>query len=261
MNYHMPPPIQCVPTDKLRKYFYVILFIKSYVYNIKGQAIIFKRRSIESLMKLIRDFDQAYLHTSLENSYDKCHMHRYTNVDFIVKFTDRLDDVIELIDQNAYVVKLSWQKNVELPRPYPPQPAPIPPHPQPIPPPDVLEQQIFHLYRQLHEMKQQMKEISGSIPTSEYGNGKHVRVINVNGYNITVQDVDQTNNQLIPDTQKTIDVSVYGYNDPNDVPIFNVDDDCWLYGDNVLIRMDIPAIPSSLSEQLDQLINNVNDGE
>lgn len=263
MNYHMPPPIQCVPTDKLRKYFYVILFIKSYVYNIKGQAIIFKRRSIESLMKLIRDFDQAYLHTSLENSYDKCHMHRYSNVDFIVKYTNDFDEVIELIDQNAYVVKLSWQKNVEIPRPCPP--IPPPPHPQPIPPPDIIEQQIFHLYQQLHKVKQEMNEISGLIPISGFGNGVHVRVIGVgegeDKYKITVQEVDQITNQLIPNTQKIIDVSIYGYNTPDDNPIFNVDDDCYLYDGKILQRIDIPAIPSSINDQIDQMIHDLDNGE
>lgn len=124
--------------NKHKKYFYVILFIKSFVYNVKGQAIIFRRKSIESLMKLIYDFDQTYLHTSLENSFDKKQCCKHQNVDFIVKYDDDIDNVLSLIDTNAYIIKLSWNNNIQPHPPCPPIPPvpPIPPYPPypPIPP-------------------------------------------------------------------------------------------------------------------------------
>lgn len=118
-DYHLPPPQQPIrPVDQMKKYFYTILFVKSYVYNVKGQAIIFRRKSIESLMKLINDFDETYLHSSYEHSYQNRALSE-GNVDFLVRYTDNLDEVIGLIDQNSFIVKLSWQPHRAAP-PYPP---------------------------------------------------------------------------------------------------------------------------------------------
>lgn len=132
-DYHLPPPTPVRPVEMMKKYFFIILFIKSYVYNVKGQAIIFRRKSLESMMTLINDFDETYLHSSYEHSYQNKALSE-GNVDFLVKYTDHLDEVISLIDQNAYTIKLSWQPK-RVPQPYPPQP--IPPHPpiHPTPPP------------------------------------------------------------------------------------------------------------------------------
>ena len=142
-DYRLPPsPIR--PVDQMKKYFFTVLFIKSYVYNVKGQAIIFRRKSLESLMTLLNDFDETYLHSSFEHSYQNKVLSE-GNVDFLVKYTNNLDDVISLIDQNAYTIKLSWQPK-RVPQPYPPQPIPPmppipgtvpPPPPKPLPPPNV----------------------------------------------------------------------------------------------------------------------------
>ena len=122
-DYKLPPtPVR--PVDQMRKYFYTVLFIKSFVYNVKGQAIIFRRKSLESLMKLLNDFDETYLHSSYEHSYQNKVLSQ-GNVDFLVKYTDNLDDVIGLIDQNAFVIKLSWQLN-KIPSVYPQQIQPPP---------------------------------------------------------------------------------------------------------------------------------------
>ena len=131
-DYRQPPtPIR--PVDMMQKYFFAVLFIKSYVYNIKGQAIIFRRKSLDSLMKLLNDFDETYLHSSYEHSYQNKVLSE-GNIDFLVKYTNDLDSVISLIDQNAYTVKLSWQPK-RVPQPYPPMPVPPPPAPGPVPPP------------------------------------------------------------------------------------------------------------------------------
>lgn len=134
-KYHVPP----VPPKPMmeKKYFYTILFIKSFMYNVKGQAIIFRRKSLESLTKLLNDFDETYLHSSYEHSYQTKRLSA-GDVDFIVKYTDNLNAVVKLIDQNSYIVKYSW-----LPQPHPgpcqqiPVPEPIYPPviPMPCPPP------------------------------------------------------------------------------------------------------------------------------
>lgn len=147
-NYHNPPLPP--PRPIMQKYFYTVLFIKSCIYNMKGQAIIFRRKSLQSLMKLINDFDQTYLHTSYEHSYQNKALSQ-GNVDFLVKYTNNVDSVIRLIDQNSYVIKLSWQpepipgpcQQIPIPEPiyppvrpmpYPPKPVPPPPTPNTIPP-------------------------------------------------------------------------------------------------------------------------------
>ena len=129
-DYHLPPPAPIRPV--MKKYFFVVLFIKSYIYNIKGQAIIFRRKSLESMITLINDFDETYLHSSYEHSYQNKALSE-GNVDFLVKYTNNLDEVISLIDQNAYTIKLSWQPK-RVPQPYPPMPVPPPPVPGPVPP-------------------------------------------------------------------------------------------------------------------------------
>jgi hypothetical protein len=120
-NYKLPPTSQ-KPVEQMKKYFYIVLFIKSYIYNIKGQAIIFRRKTLDSLVKLLNDFDETYLHSSYESSYQNKVLAE-GNVDFIVKYTDNLDSVISLIDQNAFVIKLSWQCD-KIPSNCPPQVTP-----------------------------------------------------------------------------------------------------------------------------------------
>ena len=133
-DYHLQPSPNR-PVDQIKKYFFTVLFIKSYIYNTKGQAIIFRRKSLESLMKLLNDFDETYLHTSYEHSYQTKRLSS-NNVDFLVKYTDDLDEVISLIDQNSYTIKLSWHVN-KVPHILPPQshkhPCP------PIPPPTICD--------------------------------------------------------------------------------------------------------------------------
>lgn len=132
-NYHLQPsPIR--PVQQMKKYFFTVLFIKSYIYNVKGQAIIFRRKSLESLMKLLNDFDETYLHTSYEHSYQNKRLSE-NNVDFLVKYTDDLDEVISLIDQNSFTIKLSWQVN-KAPTVFP---APTTSKPPCIPPPTLYE--------------------------------------------------------------------------------------------------------------------------
>lgn len=127
MKYDYRKPPVCQPDgDYHKKYFYVVLLIKSHLYDIKGQAIVFRRRTIQSLQKLLYDFDHTYLHTSITNDFDKKQMgKRYSNVQFLVKYDSRLQDVLALIDPMSYVIKLSWHQQPTKPpcRPI----LPIPP--------------------------------------------------------------------------------------------------------------------------------------
>lgn len=122
-RYRMPPPVPPRPVEPKKKYFYTVLYIKSYLYNIKGQAIIFRRKTLDSLMKLLNDFDETYLHSSYEHSYQNKRLSE-GNVDFLIKYTNNLDSVIKLIDQNSYIIKLSWQPQEPV-RPAPPFFSPL----------------------------------------------------------------------------------------------------------------------------------------
>ena len=77
----------------------------------RGLAVVFRRHSLDSLFDLIAEFDDTYYH-SLEKSADLQYLTRmscYKDVSFQVKYTNNLQDVIDLIDINRFEVKYSWE--------------------------------------------------------------------------------------------------------------------------------------------------------
>ena len=78
--------------------------------NKTGLAIIFRRHSLDSLFDLIVQFDESYWH-SLEQNFDLQYLTKkscYKNCYFAGKYTNNLNDVIELIDTTKYEIKFSW---------------------------------------------------------------------------------------------------------------------------------------------------------
>ncbi len=79
-------------------------------HNVNGLAIIFRRYSLDSLFDLIAEFDNAYFH-SLEESADLKYLTNvscYKDLSFQTKYTNNLQDVIDLIDVNRFEIKYSW---------------------------------------------------------------------------------------------------------------------------------------------------------
>ena len=77
----------------------------------RGLAMIFRRHSLDALFDLIAEFDSAYYH-SLEKSADLQYLSRmscYKDVSFQVKYTNNLQDVLDLIDVNHFEIKYSWE--------------------------------------------------------------------------------------------------------------------------------------------------------
>ena len=77
----------------------------------RGLAMIFRRHSLDALFDLISEFDNAYYH-SLEKSADLQYLtivSCYKDVSFQVKYTNNLQDVIDLIDVSHFEVKYSWE--------------------------------------------------------------------------------------------------------------------------------------------------------
>ena len=137
-------------------------------------------------MTLLNDFDETYIHSSYEHSYQNKVLSE-NNVDFLVKYTNNLDDVISLIDQNVYTVKLSWQPR-RVPTPYPPQPippppvAPIPPHTVPPPKPETDLKKIID------------KAIEQALCKVSNNHIKRVKITKVQANGIVeVRDWDDTN--------------------------------------------------------------------
>ena len=76
-----------------------------------GLAIVFRRNSMDALFDLITEFDETYWH-SLEQGFDLQYLTKescYKDCYFAGKFTDELQDVLDLIDVNKYNIKYSWE--------------------------------------------------------------------------------------------------------------------------------------------------------
>lgn len=77
----------------------------------KGLAMVFRRHSLDALFDLIAEFDQAYYH-SLESSADLQYLTKtscYKDVSFQTKYTNNLQDVVDMIDVSHFDVKYSWE--------------------------------------------------------------------------------------------------------------------------------------------------------
>lgn len=140
-NYFPPPPPPCVPPRPPRfhkQYFYVILFVHSKNIDEKGQAIIYRRKTLDMLFDLIGDIDEQYYHTLYDNA-DLTFLDQETrniDVEFRVVYTDNVYDVIKLINPNGYIVKFDWEDipNMNYPNQFYYHPFPHK-YPKPVPPP------------------------------------------------------------------------------------------------------------------------------
>jgi hypothetical protein len=77
-----------------------------------GMAIVFRRHNIDALMDLIVEFDETYWHSLAESSTLKYLTQKslFQTCRFTTKYTDNLQDVMDLIDNSQYEVKFSWQQ-------------------------------------------------------------------------------------------------------------------------------------------------------
>lgn len=78
--------------------------------NKTGLAIVFRRNSLDALFDLIVQFDESYWH-SLEQNYDLQYLTKkscYKNCFFASKYTNNLNDILDLINTNKYEIKFSW---------------------------------------------------------------------------------------------------------------------------------------------------------
>lgn len=76
-----------------------------------GLALIFRRNTLDGLYDLIAEFDDAYYH-SLDDSSDLRYLTDkscYKDVHFVTKYTNNLQDIIDLIDVGYYNIQYSWQ--------------------------------------------------------------------------------------------------------------------------------------------------------
>jgi hypothetical protein len=76
-----------------------------------GMAIVFRRHNIDALMDLIVDFDESYWHSLSEGTTLRYLTQKslYNSCRFTTKYTDNLQDVLDLIDTSEYEIKFSWQ--------------------------------------------------------------------------------------------------------------------------------------------------------
>lgn len=93
-SFHLPP----LPLDEI-------------IANQTGLAIVFRRKSVDALFDLITEFDESYWH-SLETSFDLQYLTQescYKNCYFSTKFTNDLQEVLDMIDMNNYKIQYSWE--------------------------------------------------------------------------------------------------------------------------------------------------------
>ena len=78
-----------------------------------GIAFVFRRNSLDGLYDLISEFDQAYYHSLQSNSDLKYLTDKscYKDVHFVTKYTNNLQDVLDLIDIDYYKVEYSWESH------------------------------------------------------------------------------------------------------------------------------------------------------
>lgn len=106
-DYIHNPPNMRIPRNK---YFYVILFVKSKSLQMKGQATIYRRKTLDMLFDLMRDIDQIYNHSDVEG--DLAYIQQETNtfnVYYKVIYTADFFRVLHQIDKDAYLIKFAWQ--------------------------------------------------------------------------------------------------------------------------------------------------------
>lgn len=99
---------------RIKDMFYVILFIKSNLYHVKGKAIIFRRKTIQALNKLINDFDKEFLHTSVypQDYKDPIIINKS---DLLIKYSQNIEDIIKLINQKEFDIEYALEQNINLP--------------------------------------------------------------------------------------------------------------------------------------------------
>ena len=78
-----------------------------------GIAFIFRRNTLDGLYDLISEFDEAYYHSLDENSDLQYLTEKscYKDVHFTTKYTNNLQDVLDLIDTDVYKVQYSWENH------------------------------------------------------------------------------------------------------------------------------------------------------
>lgn len=118
---HNPPNMR----PPVHKYFYLIMFINNKNYQMKGQAVIYRRKTVDMLLDLINDLDDVYFYSDCEG--DKLYLAEQTrNIDcyFRVFYTANFYEVLNKINPQAYLIKYAWN---EIPN-CNPIPFPAPPH-------------------------------------------------------------------------------------------------------------------------------------
>lgn len=233
-----------------KKYYYVVLFIKQLYRNQKGQAIVFRRKSLDAMMQLVSEIDETYLKSSPEESFQKKQLYKHSQIDFLVKYDNCLENVLQLINPNAYTIKLSWEQNVETPTyPIPPinfQPDSIPPSASleelfPFPPPyydnkNITIQIILrHIDILFEYLRNKIKKNSVDIKQIQQKliNIKTVRVVRTNGFFIYVRE---TKNGIEQGEQFMINVQYYY--ESSELPDFQKGYDCLLINNLYLLRLD-----------------------
>jgi hypothetical protein len=76
-----------------------------------GLAIVFRRNTLDALFDLIAEFDETYWH-SMEQTFDLQYLTQescYKDCYFAGKYTNELQDVLDIIDVTKYNIKYSWE--------------------------------------------------------------------------------------------------------------------------------------------------------
>ena len=108
-----PPPPEPLPPSirNAGKSYYIVLFVNSKNLDEKGQAIVYRRKTLDMLFDLIGDIDEQYYHTLYDNN-DLVFLDQETrneNVFFRILYTNNVKDVYKVINPNGYVVRFDWQ--------------------------------------------------------------------------------------------------------------------------------------------------------
>lgn len=135
-----PPLPPCPPRPYVnKKSFYLILFVHSRNREQKGQAIVYRRKTMDMLLDLIGDIDEQYYHTMYDNT-DLTYLALETrdiDLHFRVVYTSCVHELFKYIDPNGYTVRFDWQDipNMNYPNQFNTHPLPNHIHRHPIPPP------------------------------------------------------------------------------------------------------------------------------
>ena len=126
-----PPPPPCPHRPRIeKKSYYLILFIHSKNIDQKGQAIVYRRKTLDMLFDLIGDIDEQYYHTLYDNS-DLTFLDQETrnkDLHFRIIYTEHLGDIYKYVNPNGYIVKFDWQDipNTNYPNQFHHHPWPFP---------------------------------------------------------------------------------------------------------------------------------------